>query len=57
MRDLKHLIAFEKLLEEANNPLVRQAKEEGLKALGYTCYAGPARLLLRPSESARMYFS
>ena len=27
MKDLKHLIYFEKLLEEANNPLVRQAKE------------------------------
>ena len=48
MRDLKHLIAFEKLLEEANNPLVRQAKEEGLKALGYTCYFMPEVLLDLP---------
>ena len=48
MKDLKHLIAFEKLLEEANNPLVRQAKEEGLKALGYTCYFMPEVLLDLP---------
>ena len=48
MRDLKHLIAFEKLLEEANNQLVRQAKEEGLKALGYTCYFMPEVLLDLP---------
>ena len=34
MKDLKHLIAFDDLLQEANNKLVRQAKEEGLKALG-----------------------
>ena len=48
MRDLKHLIAFEDLLQEANNKLVRQAKEEGLKALGYTCYFMPEVLLDLP---------
>lgn len=48
MKDLKHLIYFEKLLEEANNPLVRQAKEEGLRALGYTCYFMPEVLLDLP---------
>ena len=52
MRDLKHLIYFENLLQEANNDLVKQAKSDGKLALGYTCYfhaggaAGPARLLL-----------
>ena len=29
MRDLKHLIYFENLLQEANNELVKQAKAEG----------------------------
>ena len=48
MRDLKHLIYFEDLLQEANNKLVRQAKEEGLKALGYTCYFMPEVLLDLP---------
>ena len=45
MRDLKHLIYFEDLLQEANNALVKQAKEEGKKALGYTCYFIPEVLL------------
>lgn len=48
MKDLKHLIAFDDLLQEANNKLVRQAKEEGLKALGYTCYFMPEVLLDLP---------
>ena len=29
MKDLKHLYYFEKLLEDANNKLVRQAQAEG----------------------------
>ena len=41
MKDLKHLIYFERLLEEANNELVKQAKAEGKLALGYTCYFVP----------------
>ena len=45
MRDLKHLIYFEDLLQEANNALVKQAKSEGLRALGYTCYFMPEVLL------------
>ena len=48
MRDLKHLIALENLLQEANNELVRQAKAEGKKALGYTCYFMPEVLLDLP---------
>ncbi len=48
MRDLKHLIAFEDLLQEANNALVQQAKEEGKLALGYTCYFMPEVLLDLP---------
>ncbi len=45
MKDLKHLIYFEKLLEDANNDLVRQAKSEGKLALGYTCFHMPEVLL------------
>lgn len=48
MRDLKHLIFFDDLLQEANNELVRQAKKEGLRALGYTCYFMPEVLLDMP---------
>ena len=42
MKDLKHLIYFENLLQEANNELVQQAKAEGEHALGYTCYSSAA---------------
>lgn len=45
MKDLKHLFYFESLLDEANNQLVRQAKEEGKLALGYTCFHMPEVLL------------
>ena len=38
MKDLKHLIYFENLLEDANNELVRQAQADGSIVLGYTCY-------------------
>jgi len=48
MRDLKHLIFFENLLQEANNDLVKQARSEGKKALGYTCYFMPEVLLDLP---------
>ena len=45
MRDLKHLIFMEDLLQEANNDLVKQAKAEGRRALGYTCIFIPEVLL------------
>lgn len=45
MKDLKHMIYFEKLLEDANNDLVRQAKSEGRIAVGYTCFHMPEALL------------
>jgi len=48
MKDLKHLIYFEDLLQEANNDLVRQGKESGRLALGYTCYFMPEVLLDLP---------
>lgn len=45
MRDLKHLIFFEQLLQEANNALVRQACEQGQLALAYNCSYIPEPLL------------
>ena len=48
MKDLKHLIYFERLLDEANNELVQQAKADGKLALGYTCYFVPEVLLNLP---------
>ncbi len=45
MKDLKHLFYFEGLLDEANNQLVRQAKEEGKRAIAYTCFHMPEVLL------------
>ena len=48
MKDLKHLIWFEDLLQQANNELVRQGKADGKRALGYTCYFMPEVLLDLP---------
>ena len=45
MKDLKHLIFFENLLENADNELVKQAQAEGDLAVGYTCYHVPECLL------------
>lgn len=45
MRDLKHIHYYTSLLEEANNELVQQAKNEGKTAIGYTCYFIPEVLL------------
>lgn len=45
MKDLKHLIYFESLLEDANNELVRRAEAEGDLATGYTCFHAPEVLL------------
>ena len=48
MKDLKHLYYFEKLLEDANNELVRQAQDEGLKCIATTCENVPEPLLNLP---------
>lgn len=45
MRDLKHLIYFESLLQEANNELVQRACGEGRLALAYNCSYIPEVLL------------
>ncbi|MBQ0013758.1 MAG: 2-hydroxyacyl-CoA dehydratase, partial [Oscillospiraceae bacterium] len=48
MKDLKHLIYFENLLQEAKNELVDQAIKEGNHPLGYNCYYIPETLLNLP---------
>ena len=54
MRDLKHLIFMEDLLQVANNDLVKQAKAEGRRALGYNCNFMPEVLLdLGPPAAVR----
>ena len=45
MKDLKYLIEFEKLLEDADNDLVKKAQADGNYAIGYTCYHMPEVLL------------
>ncbi len=45
MKDLKHLIYFENLLDNADNELVEQAKAEGQLCMGYTCFHIPEVLL------------
>lgn len=48
MKDLKHLYYFEKLLEDANNELVRQAQDEGRRCIGITCENVPEPLVNLP---------
>ncbi|MDD7416123.1 MAG: hypothetical protein PUK48_02010, partial [Spirochaetales bacterium] len=48
MKDLKHLYYFEKLLDDANNDLVRKAQEEGLKCVATVCENVPEPLLNLP---------
>ena len=45
MKELKHLMYFERLLDDAHNELVRQAETEGDLAIGYTCFHAPEVLL------------
>lgn len=45
MKDLKHLIYFEKLLENSSNELIDRARAEGKLAVGYTCFHMPEVLL------------
>mgnify|MGYP003320694480 CR=1 FL=1 len=48
MKDLKHMIYFENLLQSSDNELVKQAVSEGKRALGFTCYFVPEVLLNLP---------
>ena len=45
MRDLKHLIYFENLLQQANNDLVQDACKDGRLALAWNCSYIPEVLL------------
>ena len=45
MKDLKHLIYFERMLENADNELIEKQKESGGICLGYTCFHIPEVLL------------
>lgn len=55
MKDLKHLYYFEKLLEDANNELIRQAQAEGRKCIATLCENIPEPLLNLPGTfSARL---
>lgn len=55
MKDLKHLYDFERLLLDANNDFIRQAKAEGKRCVAYTCENVPEPLLNLPGVfSARL---
>ncbi len=55
MKDLKHLITFERLLENADNELIEKAKADGGVCLGYTCFHIPEVLLnIGPCFSTRL---
>lgn len=45
MKDLKHLIYFENLLQDANNELISQAQSEGKRCVAYVCENVPEPLL------------
>lgn len=48
MKDLKHLLYFENLLQEAHNDLVAQAQNEGKICVAYACENTPEPLLNLP---------
>lgn len=55
MKDLKHMYYFEKLLEDANNELIRQAQASGRKCIATLCENVPEPLLNLPGTfSARL---
>ena len=55
MKDLKHLYFFERLLQDANNDLVREAEKEGLKCIASVCENAPEPLLnLKGTFSVRL---
>lgn len=45
MKDLKHLIYFEDLLQNADNPLIAQAQKDGSICVAYVCENTPEPLL------------
>ncbi len=56
MKDLKHLLYFENLLQNANNELIEQAKAEGKICAAFTCENLPEPLMNLPGVfSARLF--
>ena len=45
MKDLKHLLYFENLLQNANNELIEQAKKDGKICAAFTCENIPEPLM------------
>lgn len=55
MKDLKHLIYFEKLLEDAHNDLIREAEKQGRKCFATVCENVPEPLMnLEGAYSVRL---
>ncbi len=48
MRDLKNIFLYERLLDDVDNELVRQASAEGRKCIGNVCYQTPEVLMDLP---------
>lgn len=48
MKDLKHLYYFEKMLEDANNELVRKGQSDGMRCIATVCENVPEPLLNLP---------
>ena len=56
MKDLKHLLYFEDLLQNANNELIEQAKKEGRICAAFTCENLPEPLMnLGNAFSVRLF--
>lgn len=56
MKDLKHLLYFENLLQNANNELIEQAKKEGKICAAFTCENLPEPLMnLGDAFSVRLF--
>lgn len=53
MKDLKHLLYFENLLQEAHNDLIAQAQNEGKICVAYACENTPEPLLNLPGAFSR----
>ena len=54
MKDLKHLLYFENLLQEAQNELILQAQSEGKVCVAYVCENTPEPLLNLPGAFLRV---
>lgn len=55
MKDLKHLIFFEHLLQQANNELITRAKDGGGVCVAFTCENIPEPLLNLGRSAAVCY--